>query len=160
MARIPQNKAGTGAVVIDANVAIALAAHEAGRDAIATAEIAQYVALGYVLYAPGTIIAETLYALCNKLNNGVLTLTSHAAAIRNFHRSMKDIEPPPSGEAALVLRAEQIRAGYGCSRSADGIYIALADELSQTMPTVLLTFDQDLPKQAVRHAPGVSVKLL
>jgi hypothetical protein len=27
----------------------------------------------------------------------------------------------------LIARAEQIRSGYGCSRSADGIYIALAE---------------------------------
>jgi predicted nucleic acid-binding protein len=68
--------------------------------------------------------------------------------------------PPPSGDAALIARAEQIRNGYGCSHSADGIYIALAEELSQSGATELLTFDTDLPKQAARNAPTVKVNLL
>ena len=38
--------------------------------------------------------------------------------------------------------------------------IALAEELSQTYTTRLLTFDRRLLNQAARHAPGVSVHLL
>jgi predicted nucleic acid-binding protein len=150
----------SGGVVIDANVAVALAAHEVGRDAAASAEITKYLSQGFVLYAPGTIISETLYALCHKLNSGILSPASHSLAIANFQRTMTVVEPPPNGEACVIHRAEEIRATYGCSRSADGIYIALAEELSKTMPTVLLTFDQELPKQAAKNAPTVTVVLL
>jgi hypothetical protein len=37
---------------------------------------------------------------------------------------------------------------------------ALAEELSETRSTVLLTFDQDMPNQAARNAPTVSVHVL
>jgi len=60
----------------------------------------------------------------------------------------------------LIARAEEIRGGYSCRRSADGLYIALAEELSQSVPTELLTFDEDLPKQAAKNAPAVKVNLL
>ncbi len=70
------------------------------------------------------------------------------------------ILPPPYGEASIVLRAEAMRSGYGCSRSADGIYIALAEELTKSMPTVILTFDQSMGNQAASHAPTVKVETL
>jgi len=60
MASPPNN---IGAVVLDANIAVALAAHESGRDIVATAELVSYAARGYNLYAPGAIVPETLYAL-------------------------------------------------------------------------------------------------
>lgn len=137
-----------------------MASHEAGRDVQATVEIACYAALGYDLYAPGAIVTETLYALRNKLTRGALSLPGHAVAILNFERTMLNVKPPPAGDAALIRRAEQMRVGYGCSRSADGVYIALAEELSQTMPTVLLTFDQGVPKQAAVNASSIVVKVL
>ena len=71
---------------------------------------------------------------------------------------MASVLPPPNGEASLIHRAEQIGSGYGCSRSADGLYIALAEELTATRPTILLTFDQGLPNQAAANAPTVTVK--
>ena len=49
---------------------------------------------------------------------------------------------------------------YGCSRSADGIYVALAEILAQTMPTVILTFDQNMQNQITRNAPTVTVQVL
>ena len=64
------------------------------------------------------------------------------------------------GEGSLVLRAEEIRGSYSCRRSADGVYIALAEELTVIKPTVLLTFDEDMVKQALKNAPTVSVHLL
>jgi len=149
-----------GAVVIDANVVIAISAKESGRDAMATLELANYAALGYEWFAPGTIISETLYILCGKLNSGVLSPADYAMAVQTFARMMNSILPPPGGDAALVLRAEQIGSGYGCSRSADAIYIALAEQLALSRPTVLLTFDKGLPKQASRHAPTVKVHFL
>lgn len=103
-----------GAVVMDANVFIALSAREKAKLAVAEAALSAYAAKGWLFYAPGVIIAEALYVLC----------------------------------------------GYSCRRSADGIYIALAEELAQTRTTELLTFDTDLPKQAARNAPTVKVNLL
>ncbi len=149
-----------GAVAIDANVMIAVSSREAGRDVIATAELANYASLGYEWFAPGTIISETLYILCGKLNSGVLSPTDYATAVQTFARTMNSVLPPPSGDATLIQRAEQIGSGYGCSRSADGIYIALAEQLALSRPTVLLTFDTGLPKQAAMHAPTVTVHLL
>ncbi len=73
---------------------------------------------------------------------------------------MNSVLPPPSGDKRLIRRAEQIGAGYGCSRSADGIYLALAEQLSQTMPTILLTFDTGMPNQAAKNAPSVNVQVL
>ena len=134
-----------GALVIDANITIALTAKETRREAKALAEMARYAQLGYEWFAPGVIIAETLYILCGKKQSGALSTFDYATAVLGFQTTMASIQPPPNGDRALIARAEQIGEGYGCSRSADGIYIALAEELSQTRPTVLLTFDQNMP---------------
>ena len=149
-----------GAVVLDANVVVALASGEAGRDGAVTAEIARYGNMGYELFAPGVLAAEGLYVLCGKLNSGSLSPSDYATAVAVLQRTMAPVLPPPNGDNALIQRAEQISSGYGCSRSADGIYIALAEELARTRPTVLLTFDRELPKQAAKQAPSVTVQLL
>ena len=156
---IPQ-ASSPGALVLDANVAIAISSKETGRDTVATAEITQYVSSGYQIFAHGVLIAETLYVLCGKLNSGSLSPTDYATAVATFERLMASVLPPPNGDAALIRRAEQIGSGYGCSRSADGIYIALAEELAATQPTVLLIYDKELPKQATKNAPTVRVHLL
>lgn len=149
-----------GAVVVDANAAIALAAREAAKEAQARAALAYYSSNGYLLFAPGVIVSETLFALCGQEQRGLLSPPEYVQSVADFHAFMVGVLPPPSGEASLILRADQIRAGYGCSRSADALYVALAEELSQTYITRLLTFDQDLPKQVARHAPTVNVHLL
>jgi len=149
-----------GALVIDANVAIALAAKETDKELKALAELVRYAQLGYVWYAPGVIIAETLYILCGKRQRGELSVADYATAIAGFHTTMTTISPPPNGDRSLIARAEQIADSYGCSRSADGIYIALAEELSQTRSTVLLTFDQGMTNQAARNAPTVVIQVL
>ena len=56
-----------GAVVIDANVAIAISSKEADREPKAKAELLRYSTAGHLFYAPGAIVAETLYILCGKL---------------------------------------------------------------------------------------------
>ena len=73
---------------------------------------------------------------------------------------MQSVLPPPLGEASLVRPAQAIGADYGCSRSADGIYIALTEQLAQTRPTVLITFDKALSRQVSLRAAGVTVLLL
>jgi hypothetical protein len=66
---------------------------------------------------------------------------------------MSIIQPPPSGEVSLIRRGYKIGDSYGCSRSADAVYIALAEELTRIRPTVLLTFDQGIPSTTVVDVP-------
>ncbi len=147
-------------VVIDASTMIALCAKEPQRYLTAKAEIESYARAGSIFHAPNVIVSESLYALRRKLTDGALTLSEHAQAVQSLRVRMAAILPPAGGEAGLILRADQICSGYGCSRSADALYIALAEELSQTYTTRLLTFDRDLPKQAARNAPSVNIHLL
>ena len=86
--------------------------------------------------------------LCGKERRHALSPSEHAQAVAYFQMFMTGVLPPPNSDASLILRADQICSGYGCSHSADAIYIALAEELSQTYETRLLTFDGGLPKQA------------
>lgn len=150
----------SGAVVLDANTVIGIAAKEAAKEAKAVAALAHYTASGYLFFAPGVIISETLYALCQQEQNSLLTPAEHSQAVLDLQTLMARVLPPPNGDASLILRANQICAGYGCSRSADALYIALAEELSLTHMTRLLTFDQGVPNQAARNAPTVNVHLL
>ncbi len=149
-----------GALVIDANITIAVAAKESGKKTKALAEMVRYAQLGYTWFAPSVIIAETLYILCGKKQRGELSAIAYATAIAGFQTTMTSINPPPNGDRALIARAEQIADSYGCSRSADGLYIALAEELSHTRPTILVTFDQGMPNQAARNAPTVTIQIL
>lgn len=147
-------------MVIDANVVIAVVAKEAGKQSLATSALAEYARQGAVFYAPGGLLMETLYVLCQKEQKGSLTSKEYGVAIRRFFTLMRDVQPPPQGERSLIPLAERIRSGFGCSRSADSLYIALAEQLSQMQTTRLLTFDKDLPNQVARNAPGVNVHLL
>jgi predicted nucleic acid-binding protein len=148
------------AVVVDANVLIAICAKEASTYTAALAQMRQYALDGCLVYAPGVVVAEALYALCRKLQNGIVTPTQHGRAIHRLLVGVAGILPPPSGDLALTHRAEQIRGTYGCSRSADGIYIALAEQLAQTGPAELVTFDTGMQQQAEVAAPGVTIRLL
>lgn len=159
MAPIPLSSL-TGAIVTDASFAIAICAKETGTEQIALAELRRYTALAYEFFAPGVLVSETLYVLCGKAADGTLKPTDHAQAVLDLETFLASISSPPHGDATLVERAEAIRGGYSCRRSADGFYIALAEQLTQTRPTTLLTFDKELPKQAARHAPSVTVKVL
>jgi predicted nucleic acid-binding protein len=148
------------AVVVDANVLIALCAHEAVHYASAVTQMRQYRRAGYLAFAPGVVISESLYALCRKLQSGLIASAQHARAIQHLSLRMRGILPPPNGDAALIERAEQVRGSYGCSRSADGLYIALAEELTRTRPTELVTFDGAMPAHVALTAPTVTVRLL
>ena len=93
-------------------------------------------------YAPGVIASEALHGFCRKEQEGLLTPQEYAQAVGDFHAFMTSVLPPPSGDGSLIARADGIRAGYGCSRSADALYLALAEELSGTHTAVLLTFER------------------
>jgi predicted nucleic acid-binding protein len=148
-------------VVIDSNVLIAICCKEAGRHALADAELVSYASRGCQFFAPGCIVIECLYVLAEKVDrHKTLTPAEHAAALADLCTYMGMLSPPPSGDFSLTARSEQIRSGYGASRSADGIFIALAEELAATRSAELLTFDTELPKQASKNAPTVSVRVL
>ena len=149
-----------GVVVVDANVAVAIVSNEARREAEATRALSAYAMQGYELFAPGAIVTETLYALCQKFQAGLLSAVEHVAAVNRFEVFMGILQPPPGGDAMLIRRGYEICDGYGCSRSADAVYIALAEQLLRTRPTVLLTFDQGVPNQVSKNAPTVTVRLL
>lgn len=145
------------AVVLDANVVIALCAREADKHAIAEAALRQYALDGWLFYAPNVLVAECQYVLCGKLRNGALRADEHRNAVLALDAQLKTILPPPDGENSLIFRAEQIRNGYGCSHSADGLYIALAETLAQTGETTLLTFDAGMQKQVTVVLPSLPV---
>lgn len=146
-------------LTVDANVAVALSAKEADKYETAKRELWKYARDGYQFYAPGVIVAECLFVFCKKLAEGSLSPADHADAVADFSLFMEMVLPPPNGDGSLVGRAEEIRRSYGCSRSADGIYIALAEELAGGGTAEILTFDSGLVNQA-KHASGVSVRLL
>lgn len=158
MASAPASSVGS--VVVDANVLIAICAREDDKFSKAETALKDCAARGSIFYAPGLIIGEVLYVLCGKLQNGLLTAGEHEKAVRSFQAQMNAILPPPRGDAALITRGEEIRNGYGCSRSADSVYLALAEELAQSGDIELLTFDEDLQKQAAKNAPSVKINLL
>ncbi len=147
-------------VTLDASFVIGLCAKEPGKYRKAQTELRQRVSSGCSLFAPHLLVMEAAFVLCGKLQNATLTLTEHSAALANLHTTLARINFLPSGDGALLVRAEQLRQGYGCSRSADGFYIALAEHLATAGPSELLTFDIGQQKQAVAHAPTVTVTLL
>ncbi len=149
------------AVVLDATIAVSISAKEKTTQAKANEEVTRYLSQGCTFFAPGVLVSETLFALCRMLENDkTLTVTEHAQAIENFHTMLSFILPPPQGEISLVLRAEAIRGTYTCYRSADALYIALAEELSATRPTILLTLDEGIKNQAAANAPGINVQVV
>jgi predicted nucleic acid-binding protein len=148
------------AFVADANVWIAICAKESKTFAVALAQMRQYALDSCPVYAPGVMVAEALYALCRKLQSGIITPAQHGRAIHRLRMVTAAILPPPCGDLSLTYRAEEIRGSYGCSRSADGLYIALAEQLTQLGPAELVTFDADMQRQATVAASNVVVRLL
>ena len=100
-----------------------------------------------------------MFALCHKLAAGVLTEAEHEKAVESFLNLMKNITTPDD-ETELVERAVEIRESYGCSRSSDGLYIALAEDLAKTRTVELLTFDRGMVNQSAKNAPTVTIKVL
>ncbi len=148
------------AVVPDANVLIALCAKE--TDKLQTAETAfeDYTNQGYEFFAPSVLVAEVIFVLCQKLAGGLLSQLEYDEAIDIFADYLKGTTLTPNGEASLLKRAVEIREGYGCSRSSDGLYIALAEELAKTYNTEIVTFDKGFINQAGKNAATVKVNFL
>ena len=142
-----------GAVVLDASVTIAISSKEERKEAAASAEILRYSGPGYRFFAPGAIVTETLYVLCKKLDSGVLSSADHTQSVQDFHALMGRVLPPPNGDGALILRTDAIRGAYSCRRSADGVYIALAEELAAFV-TVKGRLDDRTPYRRWQAVPG------
>jgi len=149
-----------GAIVIDANVSIAICAKEQNKRATAENALADYSAKGWAFYAPSVIVSELMYVLCQKLQDSSLTFAIYEKAIENFYDQAISLLPPPGGEASLIKHAKEIRQGYGCSRSSDSLYISLAEELAISGNAELLTFDKGFVNQVAKSAPTVKVNLL
>ena len=66
----------------------------------------------------------------------------------------------PDDETDLVKRAVEIREGYSCSRSSDGLYLAMAEDLAKTHTVELFTLDRGMINQAAKNAPTVKVRVL
>ena len=147
------------ALVLDANIVLSLVAHEETQPRVSMA-LRSYFTQRYRMFAPGVLVSETLYVLCGKLNTGEMKSQEHTQSIAHLATFMELVNPSPEGDGSLVLRAEAIRGNYTCRRSADGIYIALAEMLAQTHQTVLLTFDEDMARQANKHTPRFAVDCL
>ena len=145
--------------MIDANVLVAILASEPGMQTAKTA-LAGYTARGWEFYAPGAILTEVLFILCKKLQDGLMTVADHRAAIKAFKKYMQGISPSPPGDIVFIERAEEIRKGYSCLTSADAFYIALAEDLTASGAAELLTFDKRLVNVAANNAPSVKVNLL
>lgn len=148
-----------GAVVVDANILISICSKEP-TCANAEQALAGYASRNWLFYAPGVIVAEVLYVLCRKREDVLLTEAAHDQAIKIFEDHMTVILPPPHGDASLINRANEIRSSYGCSHSADGLYIALTEELAQKGAAEFLTFDKSSVNQAGKNAAAVRVNLL
>lgn len=145
--------------VIDASVLVALCAHEPHRFEIASRTLSSYAADGTRFYAPRDIVAEVMYALCLKAEAGLLPSDEHTKAIVGLRNRMRSILPPPDGEVSLIDRANLVRSGFGCGRSSDSLYIALAERLGHNGPTELVTFDAEMLRQ-IKNAPTVNARVL
>jgi predicted nucleic acid-binding protein len=147
-------------LIVDASVMVAVCARETGRLERAAAMLVDHARLGGLFFAPGALFAEVLFALCGKRQRGALTAHQHALSLETLAEYASTILPPPRGDAELAARAEQLRGDYGCSHSADGLYIALTEALAQTTTAELVTFDSGLKRQADEVTPDLTVRLL
>jgi hypothetical protein len=80
--------------------------------------------------------------------------------VTNLITIMGQIKPPPTGDRTLVKRAEEIRGSLACTRSADGIYLALAEELHKVACTEVVTFDGAMKAQSTTCSLACQVVVL
>ncbi len=150
----------SSSVTLDASFVIGLCANEPEKGVKAQTELNQRIADGSVLHAPHLLLMEAVFVLCGKLRAGTLTQPQHSQANASLHALASVIQFPDGGDITLLLRADQMQQGYGCSHSADCFYIALAEQLAAAGSSELLTFDAGQQKQAAAVSPNVKVTLL
>ncbi len=149
-----------GAVVVDANIFVSLCTKEQATYSQSLAAFNHYSQQGWHFYAPHVVVSEVMFVLCKKLQDGMITSSEHTQAIQYFKRYLSSVYRPTGGDGSHIDRANQIISGYGCSRAADCLYIALAEEMSKAGPADFLTFDKGAVNQIQRNAPKVNVNLL
>lgn len=147
------------AAVIDASILVSIASKETPTHLPAEAAFKAYSQNGWEFFAPNVIVPEVMFALCQKLTGELLTGPEYEQAVESFLDYMTIISTRDDG-TDLVKRAIEIREGYGCSRSSDGLYIALAEDLAKTRTVELFTLDRGMVNQAAKNAPSVVVKVL
>ncbi len=157
MAVSPASK--QNAAVIDASILVSIAAKETATHLTAEDAFKAYSQNGWKFFAPNVIVAEVMFALCQKLAAGILTGAEYEKAVESFLDYMTIISMP-NDETDLVKRAVEIRETYGCSRSSDSLYIALAEDLAKTRTVELLTLGRGMTNQAAKNAATVTVKVL
>ena len=148
------------AVVLDASTVIAYCSREVGRYESARRALHAAADAGSRFYAPGVLYAECLYVLCRKLADGQITVQEHALAVGALATLATGIESPPGGDASLVRAADAFQGQYGCSHTADTLYIALAAMLSRDCAVRLLTFDSGLERHGAACGDSGLVVLL
>ncbi len=148
------------AVVPDANVLIGLCAKEKDKLQIAENAFKDYINQGYEFFAPSVLVAEVIFVLCNKFTDGSLNQIEYEKSVKAFNYYLNFISLSPNGEASLLNRAVEIREGYGCRRSSDALYLALAEEIAKTYDAEIVTFDKGFVNQAAKNAPTVKVNFL
>lgn len=156
----PHPASNVSAAVLDASFLVGFCAKESNKFTPIKTRLDFYAANGWVLFAPGVVVGEVMYVLCKKRAEQGMPEKDYRAAVDVFVALMKDIHPPPDGEAALIGRAEQIQDGYGCSRMSDAFYLALAERLQVRGRAELATTDAGMKKQAEAKTPTVTVELL
>ena len=145
--------------IVDASILVSIASKETPTHLPAEAAFKAYSQNGWKFFAPNVIVPEVMFALCQKLTGELLTKPEYEMAVKCFLDYMTIISTPDD-ETDLVKRAIEIREGYGCSRSSDGLYIALAESLAKTKSVELFTLDGGMINQAANNAPTVRVKVL
>ena len=152
--------ADVSVAVLDASFIVGFCAKEPNKFPRIKAKLDFYAAGGWLLFAPGVVSGEVMYALCKKRTDEGLPEDEYRNAVAVFAELMKEVHPPPDGEASLVRQVGAIQDGYGCSRMSDAFYLALAERL-QTQATVeVVTTDAGMRKHAATRTPSVNVELL
>lgn len=148
------------AAVLDASVVVGLCAREPGKFESARKKLQDYARGGWKIYAPGVLIAEVLFVLCRKLHEGHLTAPQHDRAVRSFVALLRRFSVFEAGDGSLFARATEIAAGYGCARSSDAIYLAMAEQLSLATQAEAATFDDGWRTQATAKSLPMAVDIL
>ena len=109
MASTQPTSAFTQFVVVDASVAIAIAAKEAGSEQKANTAISAYVLQGSKVMAPGVLLSESLYVLCKMRDGGTLKTAEYSQAILDLDIFVGIFEPPLFADFDLALQADAIQ---------------------------------------------------
>lgn len=147
-------------VVIDASFMIGICARERDKHDQARTLLEEYQDSHCRLYAPGVMLTECCFVLCKKKRDGEIGAADHTLAVESLIMSMKGVSPTPCNESDLIRRADFFAEPYGCNFVNDSMYLALAEYLSLSGPTDLLTFDKKMHDRATNLAPAIRSRLL